>query len=163
MNYNVGDVVVDFQSLSLWDNVFHFQKTLNTLTKRTVVAANEKFFTMTPGIDLEKFSGLCDSDLKRKVFLQKNGTPWDGTAQLVNLTNNTVNVMAYLDAMFETRLAKCATEDEAEIKKLEAEIAHKQAQIERIRAGKRPISYKHDVIERDFVLERKAAILKHLG
>lgn len=159
MNFQVGDKVVDVQDMSLWDNIYHFQKNLNRLKPKTVVAANEKFFTCTPGVDVDSFSGLSDYRLHSLVFLQKTGRPWDGTAALGNITRNWDGVTSYMNKHFDERLTRCDAEDVAAIKRLEAEIEAKQKTIEAIKAGKRTISHAPDIVDRDFVLARKKEIL----
>jgi hypothetical protein len=74
------------------------------------------------------------------------------------LTTNEAGVRAYLQKKFDEALAKCDKDDADEIAKLEAEIRHRQAQIEKIKAGKRGVSYKQDLVERDFINERIAAL-----
>lgn len=163
MNFQVGDQVVDLQDIELWDNVYHHEKNLNRMKPKTVVAANEKFFTCSPDIDVDRFSGLSDNCLHGKVFQQRNGAPWDGPARMVNITRNKPALLNYLNDKFAARLSKCDDEDTAMIKRLEAEIAAKQKAIENIKAGKRTVVYDTSIIERDFVLARKQAILNLIG
>jgi hypothetical protein len=159
--FNVGDVVINFESIDLWDNTYHFQKTLNYFKKEVVVAADDYTFTTTPGIDVTKRLSM-DWQQESKLYSQRDGRQWGdngiGTRFYGNLTTNEAGVRAYLQKKFDEALAKCDKDDADEIAKLEAEIRHRQAQIEKIKAGKRGVSYKQDLVERDFINERIAAL-----
>jgi hypothetical protein len=163
LKFNVGDVVINFESLALWDNPYHFKKTLDYFKKDVVVAADDRVFTTFSGIRLEKFSGFSDWDVKTKVCSQNDGRAWDGSRVYVNWTTNEQSIRAYLNNMFKPTFDKCDKADEDEIAKLEAEIAFRQKQLEVIKAGKRPISYNREIIERDFINERKQALLDILN
>jgi hypothetical protein len=163
--FNVGDVVISFESIELWDNSYHFEKTLDYFRKEVVVDADDYTFTTTPGIDVTKRLSL-DWNQQRKLYGQRDGRQWgdisNSTQFYGNFTTNEAGLRAYLQKKFDAAIAKCDKADEDEIVKLEAEIAFRQKQLEVIKAGKRPISYNHKIIERDFVNERIAALNKVL-
>jgi hypothetical protein len=159
--FNVGDVVINFESIDLWDNTYHFKQTLNYFKKEVVVGADDYAFTTYPELDVAKRMWL-DWDKERHLYRQSDGRQWSdngiGTRFYGNLTTNEAGVRAYLQKKFDEALAKCDKDDADEIAKLEAEIRHRQAQIEKIKAGKRGVSYKQDLVERDFINERIAAL-----
>jgi hypothetical protein len=159
--FNVGDVVINFESIDLWDNTYHFKQTLNYFKKEVVVAADDYAFTTTPGIDVTKRFSM-DWQQESKLYNQRDGRQWsdisNGTRFYGNWTTNEAGIRAYLQKKFDAALAKCDNDDAAEIAKLEAEIRQRQAQIEKIKAGKRCLSYKQDLVERDFINERIAVL-----
>jgi len=159
-NFNVGDVVIDFQDMSLWNNPYHHKKTLNTFRKLVVVAANDKYFTTVPGIDLDKFSGLSDYREKMVVCEQRNGRGFDGSQAFVNLTTRRRDIEAHLQKLFAEETARLDKEDAAAIAQLEAEIAFKKQQIEIVRAGKRKISYDTKFVARELSQECMDDLLK---
>lgn len=155
----VGDVVVNFEGLQFWDNPYHFNLVQSTLRKEVVLAADEKYFTTSPHINLQRFNGLSSYDDQRLVCYQPNGYSVEGTKKYVNWTKNETNIRAYLKGLQDGALLNCERLDNDEIAKLEAEIRHRQACIDAIKNGKRPISYKRDLVERDFIAERMNAVL----
>lgn len=159
-NFNVGDIVIDFQDMSLWNNPYHHKKTLNTFRQMIVVAANDKYFTTVPGIDLDKFSGLSDYREKMSVCEQRNGRGFDGSQAFVNLTTRRRDVEAHLKKLFDAELAQRDKEDADEIAKLEAEIAAKYRQIEVVKAGKRKLSYDSNFVARELSQECMDDLLK---
>lgn len=163
-NFNVGDMTVNIGDVKFWDNPYHYQLTLNTIKPKPVTGASEEWFTVKPEINVDKFRrGLDDYYIKAHVRHQKNGMPWDGASdQVVNLTNNKPRLMAYLNQQFDVAFQKCDEEDAAEIKKLESEIEFLKKKIEAVKAGKRPVSYNTAIIQRDFLNDRKAALLEIL-
>jgi hypothetical protein len=164
--FNVGDVVINFESLALWDNTYHFEKTLHYFKKEVVVDADDYAFTTVPGIDVTKRLSM-DWQEQNKLYSQRDGRQWGDTGAstraYVNWTTNENNIRAYLDNMFNEVFAKCDERDADEIAKLEAEIAARQRQLEVVKAGKRPISYNQKFIERDFLNERKQTLLDILN
>lgn len=160
--FNVGDVVINFEDLQFWNNVYHFNKTIRTFKKEIVVSATDRFFTTKSDIDLSKFNGFSDWREQSNVCTQEDGRAWDGGLVYVNLTTNEKNLRAHLQSLFDGALTKCDNDDAVEITKLEAEIAQKQKQVENIKAGKRGISFKREIIERDFINERIQEILNVL-
>jgi hypothetical protein len=130
--FNVGDVVINFESIDLWDNTYHFKQTLNYFKKEVVVAADDYAFTTTPGIDVTKRFSM-DWQQESKLYNQRDGRQWsdisNGTRFYGNWTTNEAGIRAYLQKKFDAALAKCDNDDAAEIAKLEAEIRQRQAQI----------------------------------
>lgn len=162
MNFQVGDVVVDLSALQFWNNVYHHDKTVKVMRKQTIASANEKYFTCDPKIDLAKVNGFMDYTDQARVFHQKNGLPYDGHSQMVNLTRNRANLMAHLEKEFQKGFQKCDEEDTKEIAALESSIRALQAKIDKVKAGKRPLSFKQDTVERDFLHASRAAIIANL-
>jgi predicted Zn-dependent protease len=163
--FNVGDVVINFESIDLWDNIYHYKQTLQFFKKEVVTSADDYCFTTAPGLDVSKRLSL-DYEQQRKLYGQRDGRKWgdisNGTRFYGNLTTNEAGIRKYLQKKFDEAFAKCDKEDADEIAKLEAEIRRAQARIEAIKAGKRPLSYDSRVIERDFLHERVAALNKVL-
>lgn len=159
--FNVGDVVINFESIELWDNVYHFEKTLAYFKKEVVTNADDYAFTTKPGLDVTKRLGM-DHDDQRYLYSQTSGRQWGdlgvGTRFYGNLTTNEAGIRKYLQQKFDEALAKCDKADAEEIADLEATIRNAQAKIDAIKAGKRPLSYKRDTVERDFINERIAAL-----
>lgn len=159
--FNVGDVVINFESIDLWDNVYHFDKTLQYFKKEVVVAADDYCFTTAPGLDISKRLDM-DHYEQRKLYSQRDGRQWGdlgaGTRFYANFTTNEAGIRQYLQKKFDEALTKCIKEDADELAKLEAEMHRIQAKIDRIKAGKRPISFKADIVERDFINDRIAAL-----
>lgn len=159
--FNVGDVVINFESIDLWDNVYHFKQTLAYFKKEVVASADDVCFTTAPGIDVTKRFGL-DYEQERKLYTQNSGRQWgsvDTTTRFYgNWTTNAAGIRAYLQKKFDEALAHCDDNDAAEISNLEATIRNAQKKIDAIKAGKRPLSFKSDVVERDFINERIAAL-----
>lgn len=162
-NFNVGDVVINLDRLSLWNNVYHFDKTLQYFKKEVVASADDRVFTTDPTIDISKFSGFSRDYEKDRICSQRDGRGWDGSRVYVNFSRNEANVRAYLQNMFDTALATCQKTDDELVARLEAEILAKQRQIEAIKAGKRVVSFKPEVVERDFINERIQALLNVLN
>lgn len=162
LNFNVGDVVLDLQDMGLWNNVYHYKNTLVTFRKSVVLNACERLFTTDMNIDTTKVNGLSDWDVKRKVCEQKNGRGYDGSQAFVNYTTRERDVRAHVKKLFDKEIERCDKEDAEMIARIESEIAAKQRQIEEIKAGRRRISYKTDVIEREFLQERYDALVKVL-
>jgi hypothetical protein len=119
--FNVGDVVINFESLALWDNTYHFEKTLHYFKKEVVVDADDYAFTTVPGIDVTKRLSM-DWQQQNKLYSQRDGRQWGdngaGTRAYVNWTTNENNIRAYLDNMFNEVFAKCDERDTDEIAKL---------------------------------------------
>lgn len=162
-NFNVGDVVVNIEKFQFWNNPYHYQLALRGMVPVKVTDANDEFFTTKANIKVAEFKrGFDDYQVKEAVRHQKNGLPWDGHGQMVNITNNKAGLLGYLNKQFDAAFQKCDEEDAADIKSLEAQIANLQARVAAIKAGKKPLSYKTEIIERDFLNERKSEILKLL-
>jgi hypothetical protein len=164
--FNVGDVVINFESIELWDNVYHFEKTLSYFKKEVVVAADDYCFTTKAGIDISKRMDM-DWDKQRHLYDQRDGRQWgdlgNSTRFYGNFTTNEANIRAYLQKKFDAALAKCQENDDDEVAKLEADIRRLQAKLDAVKAGKRPISFKSDTIERDFINNRIDALNKILA
>lgn len=159
LNFEVGDEVVDIFYIDLWDNVMHPASFINGLKNRkTVVMADETRFSIEP------VSSLFSSEYKdeKYIYFQNNGEG-RGFGRLFNITKNGEKLLAFMRNKYETRIAECTKADEKAIADLEAEIKFKQEQIEAIKAGKRPISFKRDAIERDFLKSQLEQIEKHLA
>lgn len=163
MNFQVGDKVVDIESLSLWDNVYHWKNTLRGMRVQVVTQVSEMVFTCLPDFqDIERFPfGDKHRDNSHLVYQQKNGVPWDGhpRSQMVNITRNKANLITYLEKKFQERFKKCDEDDASEIQKLEGEIRALQNRIDAVKAGKRPVSFERSIVERDFLTERRDAIM----
>lgn len=54
--FNVGDIVVSLNDLQFWDNPYHFQKTLNSLTTEVVASVNQNQFTTKESINLGNYN-----------------------------------------------------------------------------------------------------------
>lgn len=160
--FNVGDVVIDLQDLGLWHNPYHHKKTLATFKQAVVVGATDKLFTTDHRVDIEKVGGFSDWHVKNKVAYQDTGRGYDGTQAYINLTTRRRDVEAHLKKLLDTELARCDKEDEEMIARLEAEIAFKQRQIENVRAGKRTLSYNHQIVEREHLQECFDGLMKAL-
>jgi hypothetical protein len=159
--FNVGDVVINFESIELWDNVYHFEKTLHYFKKEIITDADDYCFTTAPGLDVSKRLNM-DHYEQRQLYNQRDGRQWGDLGNTTrfygNWTTNEAGIRAYLNKKFDEAFSKCDERDAEEIADLEATIRRAQAKIDAIKAGKRPISYKGDTIERDFLHERIAAL-----
>jgi hypothetical protein len=160
--FNVGDVVINFESIELWDNVYHFEQTLAYFKKEVVTAADDYCFTTAPGLDVTKRVNMDHHD-KRKLYDQRDGRQWGDIARnstrfYGNWTTNEAGIRAYLNKKFDEACKKCDDRDAEEIVNLEETIRRAQTKIDAIKAGKRTISFKSDTIERDFINERIAAL-----
>lgn len=159
--FNVGDVVVNFESFVLWDNVYHFEKTLHYFKKEVVVAADDYCFTTAPNVDVSARVGMSPEQ-KRKLYDQRDGRQWGDLGATTNFygnfTTNEAGIRAYVQKRFDEATAKCDKADADEIAELEATIRRAQAKIDAIKAGKRPLSFKSDTVERDFINARIAAL-----
>ena len=78
---------------------------------------------------------------------------------MVNLTRNKANLVDFLEKKFQERFQKCDEDDASEIQKLEGEIRALQNRIDAVKAGKRPASFERSIVERDFLTERRDAIM----
>lgn len=160
--FNVGDIVVSLNDLQFWDNPYHFQKALNSLTTEVVASINQNQFTTKESINLGNYNDCSDWKNEYYIYNLTNGMARTGHKQVHNWTTNEKNIRAYIQKQFDESLAKCTKEDEDTIAKLEAEIRHKQAQIEAIKAGNRPLSYNNKINEREFLNARIQDITKIL-
>lgn len=159
--FNVGDVVINFESIDLWDNIYHHKQTLVFFKKEVVTSADDYCFTTAPGLDVGQRLNM-DYVQQSKLYDQRDGRRWgdicSGTRFYGNWTTNEAGCRAYVQKKFDAALAKCDNADADEIEKLEATIRAAQAKIEAIKAGKRTVSYDHRIIERDFINERIAEL-----
>lgn len=158
-NFNVGDKVVDVQNFQYINNVYHHKMTL-THKPQVVTGANEKLFTCVDGVDVDKVSGLSEYSIQRIVYYQNNGQSFAGSTGSVMRTLPAAR--AYLQKLYDAEIARCDKEDAEEIQKMEAQIRKLQEKIQAVRDGKRPISFKADVVERDFLAQTFKAAMDNL-
>lgn len=159
LKFEIGDEVVDLFYIDMWDNVMHPESFINGIKNRkTVVMADDSRFSTAPVSSLYSYEYKDE----QHIYFQNSGEG-RGFGRLFNMTQNGEKLLAYMRKKFEERLAVCTKADNDAIAQLEAEIRARQAQIENIKAGKRPVSFKRDVVERDFVnsqIERIEGYLK---
>lgn len=150
--FKVGDVVVNLNEVSFWNNIYHFDKFISSFVKKEVVkqVAHGRF-TTSDEVDLSKYEDREDWRKQYSIYGLSNGKSEGGFKTMHNWTTNKKNIVAYLENLFKEEIEKCQREDDEMIARLEAEIRQKQAKIEQIRAGNRGISFKSEVNERDFV------------
>jgi len=160
--FNVGDIVVSLNDLQFWDNPYHFQKALNSLRTEVVTSVLQDQFTTKKEINLSSWDDCRDWKNESYIYDIRNGLARSGSKQVHNWTTKEKNIRAYIQKQFDETLLKCTKEDESTIAKLEAEIRHKQAQIEAIKAGNRPLSYNTKINEREFLNARIQDITKIL-
>jgi len=160
--FNVGDIVVSLNDLQFWDNPYHFEKALNSLKPEVVASIRQNKFTTKKDIDLSSYDDCRDWKNEYYIYELRNGVAHSVNKQVHNWTTNEKNIRAYIQKQFDESLAKCTKEDEDTIARLEAEIRHKQAQIEAIKAGNRPLSYNSKINEREFLNARIQDITKIL-
>jgi hypothetical protein len=158
--FNVGDIVVSLNDLQFWNNTYHFQKAINSLKKEVVTSIHQNKFTTKKDIDLSSYYDCKDWKNEYYIYDIRNGVSHSVNKQVHNWTTNEKNIRAYIQKQFDEALLKCTTEDESTIAKLEAEIRHKQAQIEAIKAGNRSLSYNTKINEREFLNARIQDITK---
>jgi hypothetical protein len=161
MNFQVGDKVVDLYTLQFWDNFYHWEKTVQGMKPMVVTGANKDYFTTDPRIDVNTFKrGFDDYDIKRKVFAQVSGRPWEGhpSTVLMNLTRNGDRFNEHVASVFAKSFHACDRQDEQDIAKLENEIAVLQERLASVRAGKRPMIFDYKTPERDFLNDRMTAL-----
>jgi len=161
-NFNVGDIVVSLNDLQFWDNPSHFQITIRNLKKEVVASVGDTQFTTKENINLLNYNDCTDYKNEAYIYSLRNGLARDSRKLVHNWTTNEKNIRNYIQKQFDEVLAKCTKEDEDTIAKLEAEIRHKQAQIEAVKAGNRPLSYNHKINEREFLNARIQDITKIL-
>ena len=153
--FNVGDVVINLSDVSFWNNVYHFEKFINTFAKKEVVKqVAYRRFTTSDEVDLSKYEDREDWRKQYSIYDLISGKSEGGFKVMHNWTTNKKNIVAYLENLFKEELEKCQREDDELIARLEGEIRQRQAKIEQIKAGKRSIPFKSDVVERDFVNEQ---------
>lgn len=160
--FNIGDIVVSLNDLQFWDNPYHFEKALNSLKTEVVASIRQNKFTTKKDIDLSSYDDCRDWKNEYYIYELRNGVAHSVNKQVHNWTTNEKNIRAYIQKQFDESLAKCTKEDEDTIARLEAEIRHKQAQIEAIKAGNRPLSYNSKINEREFLNARIQDITKIL-
>lgn len=158
--FNVGDIVISLNDLLFWNNPSHFQKTLNSLKTEVVASIHQNKFTTKKEINLSSYDDCRDWKNEYYIYELRNGVAHSVNKQVHNWTTNEKNIRAYIQKHFDEALVKCTKEDEDTIAKLEAEIRHKQAQIEAIKAGNRPLSYNSKINEREFLNARIQDITK---
>lgn len=150
--FSVGDIVINLSDVSLWNNVYHFDKFINSFSKKEVVTqVLHGRFTTDKDTDLGKYEDREDFRKQHSIYFKSNGQSEGGFKKMYNWTTNRDNIVKYLEGLYQATLEKCQTEDDEMIARLEAEIREKQARIEKIRAGNRSVSFKSEVNERDFV------------
>lgn len=151
-NFNVGDVVVNMNDVSLWNNIYHFEDFIRTFSKIEVVTQTAYGrFTTDKDIDLNKSEDLEDWRKQYSIYSQSSGKSKSGFKKMYNWTKNKDSIIADFEVLFAESFAKCQTEDEVLIARLEAEIREKQARIEKIRAGNRNAPHNSKVNQRDFI------------
>lgn len=150
--FKVGDVVINLNEVSLWNNIYHFEKFINSFAKKEVVKqVSYGRFTTSDDVDLSKYEDREDWRKQYSIYGLSNGKSVGGSKKMYNWTTNKKNIVAYLEGLFKEEIEKCQREDDELIARLEAEIRQKQAKIEQIRAGNRGISFKSEVSEREFI------------
>lgn len=150
--FKVGDIVVNLNDVSLWDNSYHFEKFINSLSKKeTVVQTANGRFTTDVNVDLSKYEDREDWKKQHSIYFQNDGSSAAGFKKMYNWTTNKANIVAYFEGIFKEALTKCQNEDDALIARLEAEIREKQAKIEKIKSGNRVLSHNNKVNEREFI------------
>jgi len=161
-NFNVGDKVINLSELSLWDNVFHFEKFENHFIC-TVTHANERYFSIS-FFDVNQKKNFCGSDLHH-VYCQEDGKWCDydpsSITRLYHFERDKDKVIAHMNKLFDEALKKSDDEDAKEIQSLENQIQFLQSRIQLIKDGKRP-SIKPAVAQKEFLAERQQFILSKL-
>lgn len=160
--FNVGDVVINLKDISFWNNCYHFENFIRSLKKEVVTQAQQYKFTTLDNINLNSYEDCGKHDNSYYIYDQRTGVGASGFKQVHNWTTNEKNIRAYIQKQFDEALAKCTKEDEEAIAQLEADIRHKQAKIDAIKAGNRPISFNSNINEREFLNARIQDITKIL-
>ena len=155
LRFQVGDQLASLTDFSYWTNIYHFGKFERSFPMfQEVKSANEKYFTTRDGINLENSFDLSDHDKQRHIYRQEDGRSVDLYSQIHNWTRNKENIILFFERNFKKEFERCDEEDTQEILRLENEISQKKRQIEKIKAGKRALSYSREHIERDFLNDR---------
>lgn len=162
-NFNVGDKVINLSELSLWDNVYHFEKFENNFI-RTVTSANERYFSID-SFDVNQNKYFFDYD-RYHVYCQEDGKWCDynptSITTLYHFERDKDKVIAHLNKLFSDALQKSDDEDAKEIQSLESQIRFLQSRVQLIKDGKRP-SIKPAIAQKDFLAERQQVILSLLS
>ena len=159
-NFNVGDKVINLKDLSLWDNVYHFDKFEHSIIS-TVSSANERYFSIS-NFDVQNKMDFYGSDTSY-VYLQKDGSwlsyhpTW--ITKLYHFDRDRDIVIAHLKKLFTEAMYTADNNDLKEIASLEAQISNLQKRIDSIKAGLRP-SIKGDLPQKDFLNARFENLMK---
>lgn len=151
LRFNVGDVVVNLKEVYLWDNIYHFENFISSLKKEVVKQADRFRFTTLDNVNINSYEDREKHRNTYHIYDQNHGVSINDSKQVSNWTTNEKNIRLFFQKKFNEALSKCDLEDKTQIEKLEAEIRAKQAQIEKIRAGNRSVSYDSKINEREFI------------
>lgn len=157
--FNIGDIVVNLENITLWDNVYHFEQFIRTFKNKEVVTQlfNGRFATLD-SFDITKYEDRENFKNQYHIYHQNGGASVSGFKQMYNWTTNEKNIRAHFNKLFAEAIKKCDEEDEKEIAKLEEQIRHAQEKIAAIKAGKRTVSFNSKINEREFVNSRMEEI-----
>jgi len=145
-NFEVGDVVINLNSLHLWNNTYHSKRFIQSM-KETVTAVNGDLFTTDQKISLDEH--ISDKSMSaHRVFRQEDGRCIaDSSSFRYNFTKHPELILYRLNAVFDAGYQKLKADDKVAIQDIEDQIATLQQKLDDLYAGKRPLNSKKTVRE----------------